>query len=183
MLMAACALIGACATPTEPRLPGDRTSSTPAPAPEPAPAAFDWPAERARITDQLGVSNDVDIRLRDNGALELVLSVADAFAQNGTEPRPALQATLNRIAPVLAEVAETEIRIYGHTDGIGSEIYNLQLSFLRAEAVMEHLRSRGVALTRLHADGKGEAEPIADNASEAGRARNRRIEIVIEPLR
>ena len=65
------------------------------------------------------------------------------------------------------------------TDSQGSEMINLQLSITRAEAVVEHLRQRGIALERLSADGRGEADPLTSNATEEGRARNRRVELIL----
>ena len=71
------------------------------------------------------------------------------------------------------------IKVIGHTDSQGSEMTNLQLSISRAEAVAEYLRQRGIALERLSADGHGEAEPLASNATEEGRMRNRRVELIL----
>lgn len=58
----------------------------------------------------------------------------------------------------------------------------MQLSIRRAEAVVEYLRGRGIALTRLQADGRGETEPFADNGIEVGRAKNRRVEMIVRPF-
>jgi len=71
------------------------------------------------------------------------------------------------------------VRITGHTDDIGSERDNQILSEGRANAVRDALISRGIAATRIEAVGKGENEPIADNATEEGRAKNRRVEFMI----
>ena len=72
--------------------------------------------------------------------------------------------------------------VVGHTDSQGSEMHNLQLSIGRAEAVADHLRRRGIALERLSADGRGEADPLTSNASETGRARNRRVELQLRAM-
>ncbi len=73
----------------------------------------------------------------------------------------------------------TDIKIIGHTDNKGSEQYNLKLSERRGEAVKAYAISQGVPSYRVVTEGKGFSEPIADNATEGGRAQNRRVEIVI----
>jgi outer membrane protein OmpA-like peptidoglycan-associated protein len=89
---------------------------------------------------------------------------------------------LDALAPVLAAEPQTALQIVGHTDSQGSEMHNLQLSISRAEAVADYLRARGIALDRLSADGRGEADPLTSNAQESGRARNRRVELILHPL-
>ena len=95
-------------------------------------------------------------------------------------------------APVLDEAAQTlqdnpdiNVRIEGHTDSIGSDEYNLELSERRAQAVKAYLVSRGIAASRLSTEGKGETEPIADNTKDGrdnpeGRAMNRRAELKVQ---
>jgi outer membrane protein OmpA-like peptidoglycan-associated protein len=73
----------------------------------------------------------------------------------------------------------TNILIIGHTDSKGTDSYNLSLSQRRAMAVKNYAQMQGVASSRLTTEGRGELEPIADNNTEAGRAQNRRVEIVI----
>lgn len=69
------------------------------------------------------------------------------------------------------------IEVAGHTDSMGSDAYNMKLSQRRAEAVRNFLISRGVAADRLTAKGYGESQPVADNATEEGRFKNRRVEL------
>lgn len=180
-LCAAVALLSACATPASPPV-----DTPPPPAPARAPSGnlpkVDWAGERSRISRALSGAPDLSVIVRNDESLQLLIPGAEAFARDGVEPRPGLTATLERIAAVLAERPETEILVLGHTDGAGSELHNMQLSIRRAEAVAEYLRARGVALTRLQADGRGETEPFADNGSETGRAKNRRVEIIVRPF-
>lgn len=188
ILLGAAALLNACATPGEPPAPSGATPPAAAPAPRRAASQpnrapqFDWRVERERISKRLAGSPDITVAVREDGALQLLLPGTDAFQRGGAEPLPGLQAALDRIAAVVAPADEIGIQVFGHTDSIASELHNLQLSIARAETVAEHLRSRGIAFARLQADGKGESEPIADNGTEAGRAKNRRVEIVLRPL-
>lgn len=88
-------------------------------------------------------------------------------------------ASLDRLAELLGARPDLRVRLLGHTDSLGEAETNRRLSEARAEAVREGLIARGVAAERIQAEGLGEAEPIADNASAAGRARNRRVEIYL----
>ncbi|HVL56601.1 MAG TPA: OmpA family protein, partial [Burkholderiaceae bacterium] len=67
----------------------------------------------------------------------------------------------------------------GHTDSIGAPQYNQRLSVRRAEAVKAYLVSRGIEANRIYTEGKGESQPIADNKTREGRAKNRRVEIEV----
>jgi outer membrane protein OmpA-like peptidoglycan-associated protein len=104
-------------------------------------------------------------------------SVLFDFAKS--DIRPDAERTLAEVAEVLAAYGDRPARIEGHTDAIASDAYNLDLSRRRAESVKAWLVGRGVAAGRLATVGHGEARPIADNATAAGRQRNRRVEIVI----
>lgn len=86
---------------------------------------------------------------------------------------------LDKLAQVLVSNPDTNINIYGHTDSKGSDTYNLSLSEKRANAVKSYLTSKGVASSRIFAMGRGEAEPVASNDTDAGRAENRRVEFAI----
>ena len=81
------------------------------------------------------------------------------------------------------EEAPSLVDVLGHTDSTGSEASNKALSERRAQAVAAHLKSRGVATARIATRGYGASFPIADNATEQGRATNRRVEIKVVPLR
>jgi OOP family OmpA-OmpF porin len=67
----------------------------------------------------------------------------------------------------------------GHTDSIGTDAYNQKLSVRRAESVKAYLQSKGVEANRIYTEGKGEKQPVADNKTAAGRAKNRRVEIEV----
>jgi OmpA-OmpF porin, OOP family len=67
----------------------------------------------------------------------------------------------------------------GHTDSVGSDAYNQRLSVRRAEAVKAYLVSKGIEKNRVYTEGKGEKQPVADNKTAEGRAKNRRVEIEV----
>jgi adhesin transport system outer membrane protein len=71
------------------------------------------------------------------------------------------------------------VLVVGHTDSMGSDAYNQRLSLRRANSVRDYLVGKGMASSRIRTDGRGESQPIADNSTEAGRARNRRVEVQI----
>ena len=84
---------------------------------------------------------------------------------------------LRRAVQFLKSNPELNVEIGGHTDSLGTDAYNLQLSQQRAESVMRFLSSAGIGRERMKARGYGEAQPVADNASEEGQANNRRVEM------
>jgi OOP family OmpA-OmpF porin len=77
------------------------------------------------------------------------------------------------------DVALEVIIAIGHTDWIGTDAYNQKLSVRRADAVKQYLVSKGIEPNRIYTEGKGESQPIADNKTAAGRAKNRRVEIEV----
>jgi outer membrane protein OmpA-like peptidoglycan-associated protein len=101
------------------------------------------------------------------------------FATGSAELDPASAPMLKSIARAMTDHAEWKVTIVGHTDSIGTADYNHDLSFRRAESVRNALASDyRIASSRLHADGRGESQPVEDNGTLAGRARNRRVELV-----
>jgi outer membrane protein OmpA-like peptidoglycan-associated protein len=90
-----------------------------------------------------------------------------------------LRPILDQFAQGLSQQVSMEVKIVGHTDNTGSDAINNPLSVNRAQSARDYLVSRGVNASRMAIDGQGSREPIADNATEAGRARNRRIDIFL----
>lgn len=86
---------------------------------------------------------------------------------------------LRELADILQKYDDTDLEIDGHTDSSGSESYNQKLSERRAGAVADYLRSLGVSSNRFTVVGYGETSPVATNETDAGRAKNRRVEIAI----
>jgi outer membrane protein OmpA-like peptidoglycan-associated protein len=104
------------------------------------------------------------------------------FAYDRYDIQPQFQATLDQVAQTLTAYNQTYIDVLGHTDSTGSDAYNQGLSERRAQSVAGYLTQRGVQPARIATRGYGESAPIADNAIDAGRASNRRVEIKVVPV-
>jgi len=109
-----------------------------------------------------------------------VTFAADAFfdfdkAVLKPEAKAKLDDLVGKLKPINLEV----IIAVGHTDGIGSDAYNNKLSVRRAESVKAYLVSKGIEPNRVYTEGKGKKQPVADNKTAEGRAKNRRVEIEV----
>lgn len=101
------------------------------------------------------------------------------YASGASELTPTARQEVGRIAAVIAEYPGRTVRVEGHTDDVGSETTNLALSEQRARSVQARLIAEGVDPARIMVTGYGESRPVASNDTAAGRAENRRVEIVI----
>lgn len=124
---------------------------------------------------------DVDV-VRQGDDLLLRMPSGITFGYDRADVQPQFQPTLNDVASVLAQYPKTYIDVYGHTDSDGSDAYNQTLSERRAQSVATYLVGRGVQSARIGTRGFGETQPIASNATEEGKAANRRVEIKIAPV-
>jgi outer membrane protein OmpA-like peptidoglycan-associated protein len=125
----------------------------------------------------------VDVTETDNGAAILVnLPDGVTFDVASYSLKPSFRTTLDQVADSLIKYPNSLIDVYGHTDSTGSDAYNQTLSENRARTVAGYLQSRGVPAARIRSQGFGETMPVADNTSEAGRMKNRRVEIKIVPV-
>ncbi len=102
------------------------------------------------------------------------------FEFNSATLRPDARTLLDKVGAALAsdELTTFQFSVEGHTDSVGSESYNSSLSAQRAEAVKAYLIANGVPPERIKTMGHGEAAPVADNESDSGRQRNRRVELI-----
>jgi len=136
--------------------------------------------QEAKLREQMaGTGVDV-VRNGDNITLDVPGGVTFAF--NSAELNSQFYPVLDKVSATLAEYNKTIIEVAGHTDSVGSDQYNQQLSERRANSVAAYLSSHGVDRSRMVTIGAGEAHPVATNDTDAGRAQNRRVEITIVPV-
>ncbi len=120
-------------------------------------------------------------RLKDD-TLKLSLNSEVSFDFGKDEVKAAFYPTLDKLSDVINKYDRTVVHIVGHTDNVGSDTFNQQLSERRAQSVSDYMINRNVQVSRLLTQGRGEYEPRESNASEAGRALNRRVEIFLKPI-
>jgi len=117
-----------------------------------------------------------------NNVVRVTMTSDTGFSTNSTDIKPGFHSTLDKIADVVVRYGKTTLTVAGHTDDVGSAQYNQGLSERRAHTVAQYLETKKVNPVRLAIVGKGEGMPIASNASDGGRAENRRVEIYVEPV-
>ena len=133
--------------------------------------------EAATAGTGVGVSQTADNRLKLDIPSDISFDVGRSAIKSN------LAGVLNQFATTLNSNPGTQITIIGHTDSTGSDAVNNPLSLDRANSARDYLIARGVAVTRFTTQGRGSSEPVADNGSSDGRAKNRRVEIyVAEPV-
>jgi outer membrane protein OmpA-like peptidoglycan-associated protein len=127
-----------------------------------------------RVADAGAVTKDLNADLEKNCHVALY---GVLFDFNKSTLQPVSDPVLQQIDSLLTKNAALKLEIQGHTDNVGNDAYNQTLSEARAHAVVVWLTQHGIAATRLSAKGYGKTKPIADNSTDAGRAKNRRVEI------
>jgi outer membrane protein OmpA-like peptidoglycan-associated protein len=136
--------------------------------------------QEAKLRQRLQNSGVSVTRVGDNIVLNMPSNVT--FDKDQSDVKPAFYETLNSVAIVLQEYNQTLVDVVGHTDSDGSAEYNLELSRERAGSVARYLTSQQLDPNRFSVDGRGKMQPIASNATPAGKQKNRRVEITIQPL-
>ena len=147
-------IVGAACRPAPPPpAPAPAAAPAPKPAPKPAPPAV---------------------------VAQKVTFAADAFFDfNKSVLKPEAKAKLDDLVGKLKGITLEVIIAVGHTDAIGGDAYNQKLSVRRAESVKAYLVTKGIEPNRIYTEGKGKKQPVADNKTAEGRAKNRRVEIEV----
>ncbi len=135
--------------------------------------------------------NELRAQMRDSGVTvtrkgeDIILNMPGniTFRTGSADLNAQFFKVLDGVASVARKYDKTIIEIAGHTDNVGGAEFNKQLSQRRANAVAQYLMSRGVAESRIMTVAGGEDHPIASNATEQGRAANRRVEVTLAPLK
>jgi outer membrane protein OmpA-like peptidoglycan-associated protein len=135
--------------------------------------------ERRVAMEQATQGTGVEVTRTADNQLKLNVPNDISFDTNSAAIKPQLRAVLDPFVNSLQGDPNVRLNIIGHTDSTGSDAINNPLSQERARSVRDYLTARGVSSSRIETAGHGEREPIADNGSEAGRAKNRRVEIFL----
>ena len=155
-----------------------RTAAAPAPAPAPPPAAA--PAAPAPAPSAAPAPAPAPAAAPQPPAATKVTYAADAFFDfDKSVLKPEGKAKLDDLVGKVKDINLEVIIAVGHTDSVGTDAYNQRLSVRRAESVKAYLVSKGIEKNRVYTEGKGEKQPVADNKTAEGRAKNRRVEIEV----
>jgi outer membrane protein OmpA-like peptidoglycan-associated protein len=126
--------------------------------------------------------HDLEIQRLEDETLKIDVSSEISFDFGSADLKPAFMPTLKKVSEILVRYPRTVIHVVGHTDSVGSESYNMELSRHRAQSVINYFVLQDISQSRLVTVGRGESEPRASNDTEAGRQLNRRVEIYVKPV-
>ena len=128
-------------------------------------------------------TQNTDIQVERRGdQIALTMPSSVTFSVDSAQLKPEFYQPLNEVAGTLVNYPSTAIDVVGHASADGPDDYNQQLSERRAYSVANYLQAQGVQPVRINAYGMGETQPIASNETQAGRAANRRVEILLNPV-
>ncbi|MBL4851578.1 MAG: OmpA family protein [Gammaproteobacteria bacterium] len=126
--------------------------------------------------------NAIEIERLKDDTLKLSLNSEVSFDFGKDDVKTSFYPTLDKLSDVINKYDRTVVHVVGHTDNVGSDGFNQRLSERRSQSVVDYMIDRSVQGARLRTEGRGENEPRESNASEAGRALNRRVEIFLKPI-
>lgn len=135
--------------------------------------------DRRKAMEQATQGTNVEVTRTQDNQLKINIPNDISFDVGSAAIKPQLRAVLDPFVTSLQGDPTAQVTIVGHTDSTGSDALNNRLSVERADSVRDYITTRGVAANRVSTAGRGDREPIADNATEAGRAKNRRVEIFL----
>ena len=154
-------------------------ASTPEPEPAPAPAPQAAPAAPAPAPVAAPAPAPAPKAPPPPAAVKVTYAAETFFDFDKSVIKPEAKAKLDDLAAKVKGINLEVIIAVGHADSIGTDEYNQKLSVRRAEAVKAYLAGKGIDKNRLYTEGKGEKQPVADNRTSEGRAKNRRVEIEV----
>jgi outer membrane protein OmpA-like peptidoglycan-associated protein len=135
--------------------------------------------DKKRAMEQATAGTGTVVTQTADNQLKLSIPNDISFDTGRADIKPNLRPILDQFAQGLSQQPSMEVRIVGHTDNTGSDAINNPLSVNRAQSARDYLVARGVSASRIAIDGRGSREPLADNGTAEGRARNRRIDIFL----
>jgi len=135
--------------------------------------------ERRVAMEQATKGTGVDVSRTADNQLKVNIPSDVSFDTGSATIKPQMRAVLDPFAASVKDDPNARLSIVGHTDSTGSEAVNNPLSVERAQSVRDYLAAKGVSPTKVQTAGHGEREPVADNSTSDGRARNRRVEIFL----
>jgi len=136
-------------------------------------------ADKKAAMEQATRGTGVAVTQTADNQLKLQIPSDVSFDTGRSDIKPSLRPILDQFANGLSNQPNSEVRIIGHTDNVGSDSVNDPLSLQRAQSARDYLSARGVSSSRVGVEGRGEREPLASNATADGRAQNRRVEIYL----
>lgn len=135
--------------------------------------------DKKRVMEQATAGTGTVVTQTADNQLKLSIPNDISFDTGRSDIKSNLRPILDQFAQGLSQQSSMEVRIMGHTDSTGSDAINNPLSVNRAQNARDYLVGRGVNSSRISIDGRGSREPVADNGTADGRARNRRIDIFL----
>ena len=135
--------------------------------------------DRREAMEQATQGTNVQVTRTADNQLKINIPNDISFDTGSAAIKPQLRGVLDPFAASLHNDPNAQVTVIGHTDSTGSDAINNPLSLDRAQSVRDYLAARGVSASRIQTLGRGDREPIASNATDAGRAMNRRVEIFL----
>lgn len=142
---------------------------------------YNWTAIRNKLSGQTA-GTGTQITEQPDGSLKVNIPSQVTFDTDSATIKPSFRSVLDGVAQTISQEPSVNAQVVGHTDSTGNADHNMALSQRRAQSVEAYLGDRGIARTRLTADGRGQTQPVASNATEEGRTQNRRVEIYLKSV-
>jgi outer membrane protein OmpA-like peptidoglycan-associated protein len=135
--------------------------------------------EKQELRNKLAVQLNLILETRDS-ARGLIVNISDVLFDTGKYTlRPGAREKLAKVSGIILAYPSLKLEVEGHTDSVGTDEYNMQLSENRANSVRDYLAQQGINTSSIAARGFGKSQPVATNDTAAGRQQNRRVELVV----